>query len=89
MIALIYNGGLFRVLTNFTAVLCVNISLVRCIWPASWPHESLFRKILGLKVGAPVLLQERGYLCDFNLLGLLYHTAMHRKCISANVIAYM
>ena len=37
-----FNGGLFRVLTKFAAVLPVNNSLIRRIQPASsWPRDSL------------------------------------------------
>ena len=37
-----FNGGLFRALANFTAVLHVNSSLVRRVRPASsWPLDSL------------------------------------------------
>ena len=37
-----FNGGLFRALTNFTPVVPVNNTLLRCIRPASsWPHDSL------------------------------------------------
>ena len=35
------NGGLFRALTSFTAVLRVNNSLIRRVRPASWPRNSL------------------------------------------------
>ena len=37
-----FHGGLFRALTNFIAVLPVNNTLIRRVWPASsWPRDSL------------------------------------------------
>ena len=37
-----FHGGLFRASVSFIAVLPVNNSLVRHVWPASsWPHDSL------------------------------------------------